>query len=132
MLSINSIAYSQKMELDENNDTTICISVDEAKFLLQSYYDLQKTNEYLIICEEKSSYKDSLISSLKTTCFEQDSIIKNESDMLEFRKNESIKLSKRVQYWYGKYNAQIAYKNIFMASTIILSLFSGGLYITKN
>jgi hypothetical protein len=127
---MNLIAYSQEIILDKNGDTTICINTNQAKFLTLKYYECEEKNNLLNICNE-SSYKDSIITTLKENYLKQDSIIKNDSVMLEFRKQEFIKATKRVHFWYKKYNRQVVYKDIFVATTIIFASISGFMYIAK-
>lgn len=62
MLFFSLIAYSQRTLLN-NNDTLICFSVKESKFLLKKVYEVNKLDELLSLCENKSSFKDSIITS---------------------------------------------------------------------
>lgn len=60
-----TISYAQTVVVDSKNDTTICFTVNQSKFLLKEHYRAELNDSLLEICSEQSSILNSIISNDK-------------------------------------------------------------------
>jgi hypothetical protein len=117
--------------LSDNNDTLICFSVTESKFLLKKYYDYEKEKELNIVCDKQlelcdsiSIYKDKIITDNK-------SIIKNQQEIIDVRDGQIEFLKANLELERQNTQTERNKKKIaIIAGCISTSLF-GYLWLSK-
>lgn len=128
---LNLTAFSQTLVLNKDKDTTICFSVDRAKFLIKEHYRADEYFKLDSLCELKSKKKDLEIKMYKKIQEDLEKVISNTND-INLIKDDQIKALKLViEDKDSKIKAQKVYKWISIGAGVIFSGFLGYKYITK-
>jgi hypothetical protein len=96
MLLTSTTAYSQNTVLNTNGDTAICFSVNQAKFLLKKYYEVEKYAKLDSVCTIQLLYSDSLAATLTKTVVSQSVIIQNLDDINSLKDIQVQSLTNRL------------------------------------
>ena len=87
MCLVNLMVYSQKIVLN-NGDTTICFSINQAKFLAKEHYRAETYFTADSICKEQIILKDRQVKMYIKIEDKLQGVINNQSSIIKFKDEE--------------------------------------------
>lgn len=115
-------SYAQTVVVDSKNDTTICFTINQSRFLLKEHYRAELNDSLLAICSEQSSILNSIIENNKlviSTLMEKEEnsnlIRANLTSVILDKDSENALLKKEVK-------RQKRHKNVAIGGGIALNL----------
>lgn len=97
-------SYAQTIVVDSKNDTTICFTINQSRFLLKEHYRAELNDSLLAICSEQSSILNSIVENDKlviSTLMEKEEnsnlIRANLASVITDKDNEIALLNKEVK-----------------------------------
>lgn len=124
-------AYSQKVVLDKNGDTTICFSLAQSKFLLKQVYALQECDTLRKICEAQLTYCDTLVQTNKQLNTDIKLLLRNEVELKQLYDAKIFDLEIRLNNQIGRTKKQNFYKWCAIIGGGVLSSYLAVKYIQK-
>lgn len=129
-LLMNLKLYSQKV-LKQGNDTLICFTVKESKFLLKQSIALKECDTLRSICELQREYADSIIKLGKKMEFDLNKLIENSNQEIRLRDYKISLLESDVKKYTYLYKKERFLKYFTIGVGAAFTGFITYLYITK-
>jgi hypothetical protein len=127
---MNLNAFSQTLVLNKK-DTTICFSINQAKYLLKEQYKLQECQALLNICETQKTLLDSVIANQRLNANNLKSVIFNQKTLISYKDLEITSCNDKIAYEQKKVRKQKVYKWLAIGGGCLLSGYLGYKYLTK-
>jgi 4-diphosphocytidyl-2C-methyl-D-erythritol kinase len=97
MLSLNLTAFSQQTHLNSKGDTVVCLSVDQAKFLLKKVHEVEELKELDSLSNQQLALCDSVFDANEQVIAEQGEIIRNQKEIVELKDYQINKLNEQLE-----------------------------------
>jgi len=123
--------YSQTLVLDKNKDTTLCFGMEQARFILKKCYKVDELMALDSIRNKKFAFKDSIILSKTRVIVKQETIMKNQKDIIGLRDHEIASLKISLEGANKAFRRQKTYKWCAIIAGGALSGYLGYKYVTK-
>jgi hypothetical protein len=123
-------AFSQTLILNKK-DTSICFSINQAKYLLKEQYKVKECQTILTICEKQNALSDSIINNFRANNNSLKSVIFNQKSIIGLQDTEIDDLNDKISDEQRQVRKQKAYKWVSIGCGILASGFIGYKYLTK-
>ncbi len=131
ILLTNTRIFSQKVQLSDNGDTLVCFSINQSKYLLKKYYELQELKSLYSICNQQLTASDSIKKYFYEISNSKDIILKNQKTEIGLREEQIEHLKVELQLEKKETDRQKRHKNFAIAGGVLSSCLFGYLWITK-
>ena len=124
--------YSQTLVLDKNTkDTTLCFDMPQARFILKKCYKVDELMALDSVRNKKFAYKDSIILSKTRVNVKQQTILKNQTEIISLKDHEIQGLKLTLDSVNKAFRRQKTYKWCAIIVGGALSGYLGYKYVTK-
>ena len=127
---MNLNSFSQTL-VSTKKDTSICFSLNRAKYLLKEHYNLQECQALLNICESQKTLLDSLIANQKLNANNLKGIILNQKTLVSYKDDEISLLNDKIAYEQKEVRKQKVYKWLAIVGGVVGTTFVTYKYLTK-
>jgi len=125
------ITYSQVPTLNSKGDTTICFSINQAKYLAKEHYRAESYFKSDSICNLELIQKDRQVKMYIKIEDKLQSIINNQAGITKLKDEEMKGLKLSIENAHKEAKKQRLYKVIFLIGGSLTSGYLGFKYITK-
>ena len=124
--------YSQTLVLDKTTkDTTLCFDMPQARFILKKCYKVDELMALDSIRKKKFAFKDSIILSKTRAIVKQETVMKNQKEMIGLKDHEIASLKLTLDGVNKAFRRQKTYKWCAIIVGGALSGYLGYKYVTK-
>lgn len=123
--------YSQQAILNKEGDTTICFTIPQAKYLLKEHYKINMLDSLLSVCETQRLTADSVINNDTLMINKLKIIISNKDKSLYYKKVEVDSLNATIQSKEKALRREKLYKGLSIFAGGLMTAFLSFAYITK-
>lgn len=122
---------SQTITVNNKNDTALCFSLSQAKFLLKQHYRVAELTSLDSVCHARLVVKDSISLSQKRIIAKHEKIIKNQLEIITLKDYELQKTEQALVAEQKKVRRQKVYKWVAVIAGGATTSFMGYMYLKK-